>query len=281
MFLTVREAHWKYIIGFYLLSLFLISFMVIYLYDNTYYNWLQETTLGLINLNLLTSLIITLVTIFLWLFVLSPLKPDDLGLVEIKIRLQLAIALYIAFWSAMQISILLYLFFSGYSIKIASIWTEDGVLLNIGKIIGHLFGNAVYEELGFRAFLFPQIWIKLRKVLPSKTASVLSLLISQGLFSLLHIPIRIYNDDPIDLVSLLFLLSYGLVLCGIYYRTRNIFIAVGVHALLNFNFPLFESDGFDFSIIFFLVLLITLFFYPKIESKFRNSNDLKNHERYE
>jgi membrane protease YdiL (CAAX protease family) len=61
------------------------------------------------------------------------------------------------------------------------------------------------------------------------------LVISQGLFALVHIPIRIYGGTDVVLLvpNLLYLLFLGSFFAFIYMRTGNLFFAVGVHSLLN------------------------------------------------
>jgi membrane protease YdiL (CAAX protease family) len=82
-------------------------------------------------------------------------------------------------------------------------------------------------------------------------------MISQGIFALFHIPNQIYKGassaDMIFTLSKIFLL--GIIISLIYLRTKNLFIAMGIHAL--WNLPnLFVSDNIGGYIAFILALVL-------------------------
>lgn len=63
----------------------------------------------------------------------------------------------------------------------------------LGPLLAQLAGTALMEETLYRAFLWPQLRLRLVAVLPARSASVLALIASQAIFALMHIPIRIYQ----------------------------------------------------------------------------------------
>ena len=105
----------------------------------------------------------------------------------------------------------------------------------LGPLLAQLAGTALMEETLYRAFLWPQLRLRLVAVLPARSASVLALIASQAIFALMHIPIRIYQGAALaDLGGMLAMLfASGIVLALVYAATRNLFIAVAIHALAN------------------------------------------------
>lgn len=252
---------------FYISSTTLISVLVLFAFDQPLYNTIQDLSSGLLNINLLTSAILIISTIYMLLIKIGPFRWVDLGASEPQVRIPLAIISFFVMWGAMQVTIVFYLISAGQEIEFADYWLNDGLLFSLGLIIGHLFGNALFEELGFRAFFFPQMDYAFKQLTNQKTALLSALILSQILFALVHLPIRIYNDDSLDVIPFVFLTIYGIGLCFVYIRTRNIFLAITTHALLNFNIPLFDSKGFDYTGSFLLALIAILVFYPRFESK--------------
>jgi hypothetical protein len=105
-----------------------------------------------------------------------------------------------------------------------------------GNFIGQLLGNALFEEVMFRGFLFRQTYIRFRSVNLTVTWRVVcGAGISQVIFAAIHLPLRLSSgmalrDLPLEL-ALLFAL--GFLLCLVYWRTDNLFVCVGIHALSN------------------------------------------------
>ncbi len=115
----------------------------------------------------------------------------------------------------------------------------------LGPLLAQLAGTALMEETLYRAFLWPQLRLRLVAVLPARSASVLALIASQAIFALMHIPIRIYQGAALaDLGGMLAMLfASGIVLALVYAATRNLFIAVAIHALANAPTLLVEAAG--------------------------------------
>jgi membrane protease YdiL (CAAX protease family) len=102
----------------------------------------------------------------------------------------------------------------------------------LGLLAAQLFGNALYEEILFRAVLLDQLVLKLRDC---QWGFLLALVGSQTIFAVLHVPNRLLQGYTFagmaEGLGLLFLV--GLLFALVYHRTGNLLIAVGVHAVNN------------------------------------------------
>ena len=99
--------------------------------------------------------------------------------------------------------------------------------------------TAMWEELAFRGFLLPQLYLKL----PGQHWARLwgALLLSQIVFACAHIPAHIMLRHlwGSALLQMLALQGFAGVLLGLlYFRTRNLWIAIGIHGLANAPTPL-------------------------------------------
>lgn len=117
--------------------------------------------------------------------------------------------------------------------------------LVFGPLLAQLLGTALMEETLYRAFLWRQLELALASSLPPRRARIGALLVSQAIFALMHIPIRIYQGAALPELGsmLLVLFASGLVLAAVYAATRNLFIAVAIHALANAPTLVVEAAG--------------------------------------
>lgn len=114
-------------------------------------------------------------------------------------------------------------------------WREPGATVVLGELVSQLFGNTLSEEIIWRGFVFVQLFLlfKQREV---KRALLKSLLISQGLFALMHIPFQLNNWGSTWAELPFWLLATGtagVIFAVVYIKTNNLFIAVGFHAIFN------------------------------------------------
>jgi membrane protease YdiL (CAAX protease family) len=139
-------------------------------------------------------------------------------------------------WLVMQlIGVLLGLFTTG-KVALSPIWTPDRVPYIAGELIAQFLGNAFAEEIIFRGFLLTQLYLILKTSISGRRRLLMvSVLISQLIFSLSHIPQRIFGDYSLPglLLSLVIVWVSGVVFALLYLRTENIFVAIGMHALVN------------------------------------------------
>jgi membrane protease YdiL (CAAX protease family) len=153
-------------------------------------------------------------------------------------------------------------------------WTIYGAGFMIGLLLTQILGNALFEEIAYRGFLFPQLYLRLTSLRerPWKRFA-LALLISQAAFALSHIPNRIYlgmsaGDIAVDL---LMLVGWGVLYTLLYLRTDNLFLVVGVHALGNTPTTLFATapvlTGAGASMLIYLLAVMATFLYPMLRAQ--------------
>lgn len=109
----------------------------------------------------------------------------------------------------------------------------------VGVLIGQVLGTAPAEETWFRGFLLPQLRIRFGQLSPA-TALAVAIVASQALFALYHLPNLLLGNSgavgtsALDIASQLGIdFAVGVLLAGIYIRTGNLFMVMGVHALAN------------------------------------------------
>jgi hypothetical protein len=204
----------------------------------TVYRPIFVATGGLVRLTLLVNAVNVLLILVGLLMVVGGLRLHDLGLERSK--LPLAAAVTAGVWAAIQVLGAAVAYVQTGTVALDPLWSTDGVGAVLGLLVAQLFGNALFEEVLYRAVLLDQLVLKLRD---RRRGFLLALVGSQAVFSLLHVPNRIYQGFPLDalLVSLGMLFLMGLLFALVYHRTGNLFVAVGVHAVGNAPTMLVET----------------------------------------
>lgn len=227
---NVREAPWKVILVYLLISLCMTTLINLVLFPSPVFHPIARATGGLIDgtlqANLLNILVFSLL-IFGW----GRLRPSDVGLQWSKLAQGLSLTALL--WLGTQAIVLLINWING-DIHFDPMWSERGVTTVLGGLIAQLLGNAFFEEMEFRGFYLGQFYLKMgaQNEKHRLNWSVLAML---ALFVLGHIPNRIFSgytlaDIPLDF-ALLFI--WGLFFTAIYLISGNLFLAIGVHALAN------------------------------------------------
>ena len=138
---------------------------------------------------------------------------------------------------------------------VARTWTTRGVQGTLIWAAVMFLGAALYEEIAFRGFLFPQLYLKFRG--SHRVRFWAALLVSQFLFAISHIPahIMIRHLSGSTLWTQVILQGVaGVMLLLLYLRTRNLWISAGIHGLANAPTPLFEGAmGWEYFLIALLV----------------------------
>jgi hypothetical protein len=195
----------------------------------------ERLTNGLVQATLIFSVTRFLLVAVGVAVLIGGLRLRDLGVEWDKVSSGVVVVL--GLWIVMQlIGILLGFVISG-EVALSPIWSPKRIPPIIGELAAQLLGNAFAEEVIFRGFLLTQIALMLRGRISKRGRLVAaSVLLSQLIFSLSHIPQRLVGGgySPLGLVfNLLLLWVYGALFALLYLRTENIFIVVGVHALAN------------------------------------------------
>ena len=211
---------------------------------------------GIINRTLIANLFSIIIFVFIILMKFGRLSFFDLGIKKDKVFS--AIIGVIILWVIINLVNIVIGIFKDGSLSINYIFTNYKGTVIFGEFIAQLLGNCLLEEIVFRGFLLVQIYKKFKN---SKFKLFTSILISQMIFALIHIPNRIMQgmDFTTILQSVILVFFIGVLFSIIYIATDNIFLAVGVHLL--WNLPLIIVEQFSGTIIMVvLTLLLSLIF---------------------
>jgi uncharacterized protein len=121
-------------------------------------------------------------------------------------------------------------------------WIRPGVGPTLLWATVMFLGTALFEEIAFRGFLYPQLVLKLRRRMSSELrVAWLAGLVSQVVFAASHLPGHlIIRELPGGALwtQVVFQGIAGALLLLLYLRTRNLWIVVGLHGLANAPTPL-------------------------------------------
>lgn len=238
--------------------------------------WLRPlgaATAGLITGTLVVNLILIAVLVGGVMLLYGRLRPGDLGL--IAARLPGGLAATIALWLAAQgIHALAGLLTHG-AIALDPRWYTAGIAL-IGLLLAQVIGNALFEEIAYRGFLFPQLFFQFSALRHQRWGRCAAAVTAAGaVFALSHIPNRIYLGMTPDAIAvdLLLLVGWGLLYTLIYLRTDNLWLTVGIHALGNAPTTLFHTApilaGAGASFLLYGLAVLALFGIPLIRAAIR------------
>ncbi|MCK6577942.1 MAG: CPBP family intramembrane metalloprotease [Anaerolineae bacterium] len=203
---------------------------------------LASATGGLVTGSLVTNLIFITVLVAWLILRHGDLRLSDIGI--IPARLPTAVALTVGLWLAAQTVHALAGLLTYGVVEVAPVWNSAGAYMLIGALVAQLCGNALFEEIAYRGFLFPQFFLRLKRLADRRRVRIgAALALSQGLFALAHIPNRLYLGMPRDAIALdlLTLTAVGVLFTLIYIKTDNLFLGVGIHALGNAPTTLFRT----------------------------------------
>ncbi|MFC7174996.1 CPBP family intramembrane glutamic endopeptidase [Haloplanus litoreus] len=187
------------------------------------------------------------------------LRPRDIGLV--RADLPLGIGITAGTWILVQVTGVASLMLRGESLALSDSLIRFGIVPVLGGFIGQVFGNALYEEIVYRAFLLPQLAKKFTRLYRSgspRTAFLLALLASQTIFTLIHVPGRLAGGVAVGelLAFLVAPFVLGVLFALVYARTGNLFVTIGLHALVNDPVLLVDAGGVVLVPLLFVVLAI-------------------------
>lgn len=166
----------------------------------------------------------------------------------------------ISFWVAMQGVLTLLAAVYG-DLSLHEAWKERGISVVIGGVLGQLLGNAFLEETLMRGFFLPQFYLKAAGVFRRGTSLTIAVLGSTLLFAMMHIPNRLWvaniqgGNLLLDQVGLV---AFGLIAATVFLVTRNLFIAIGLHALVNAPAPIVQAPDITVSAVWFGLIIFIL-----------------------
>jgi membrane protease YdiL (CAAX protease family) len=258
-----------------LISIGLNIFFSNYIREFGYFLIIEEKTNYIIQDTLVIYLIKDIIFIVILILIFGKLKPKDIGLEKKKILP--AIIVISSIWLFYNIVGLVYTLSLNGGVVFDNEILDDGWNVVLGQFIGQIFGCGPFEEIIYRAFFLIQIYLLLiRRNLEepnkiSKKALISSIIITQIFFALIHIPDRVWENQPLNeyWMDMFSLFIYGVVFVLLYLRTNNILIVAGIHALLNRTTSLFMPSFYSWIIIWIFAVLL-LIFYPIIIDKMKN-----------
>ena len=231
---------------------------------------LASATGGLFTGSLLANLVFIVILVMLIILRFGGLRLYAVGFIPRNIPF--GILFTVGIWGAAQFIHLIAGLLTYGSVALSTEWVNPAFM--IGMVLTQIFGNALFEEIAYRGFMFPQLYLRMANLKARPWARLaLALLISQGLFALSHIPNRIYlGMKPNEIaVDLLMLLGWGTLYTLIYLRTDNLFIVVGIHALGNTPTTLFRTApilvGDGASILIYTLVILFLFGLPLLRAR--------------
>lgn len=206
------------------------------------------------------TLLVNLMDIIIYsviVFVFGKLSFSSVWMSKEKVRESLIPVLLI--WGITQLIILVYTFFTTKDFLL----TQD-VSARLGRIIGQLFGNALNEEFLFRGIFFLQLYLILKNYKTNKPAIIIAIIISQLIFSLMHIPNRMMIKSFQGIgIDLLLIFITGVILTLIYLKTENIAFVIGGHALINSRINIIETT-FPWQITSLIIFVLIAVFWGKL-----------------
>jgi len=268
----IQRADRRVVVIFILAHFSLITIVNLIVFAGEWLRPLGAATAGLITGTLVVNLILIVVLVGGVMLLYGRLRPSDLGL--IAARLPSGLAATIALWLAAQgIHALAGLLTHG-TLVLDSRWSTAGMAL-LGLLLAQVIGNALFEEIAYRGFLFPQLFFQLTGLRRRWVRCLVAVTAAGVVFALSHIPNRIYLGMTPDAIAvdLLLLVGWGLLYTLIYLRTDNLWLTVGIHALGNAPTTLFQTTpvlaGAGASFLLYGLAVLALFGFPLLRAAIR------------
>lgn len=273
--LSVNKYPWKLIVIVMITQFVMPVVMMIYLMNNTLYmnivSTLNSITAGFVIPTITNYTVYIIVIIGIIIAWPGKISGKSVGLIKTKVFPALGYTLGI--WIIPQLIILIYLTITGGQFILSEFWLKYGLVTGLGVICGQFFGNALYEEVIFRGFLVPQFYRRFSKSIRKieTKALIFSIILSQLVFALIHIPNRIHNGES-NVINLLIVILpiflIGVFLTILYLRSQNLFLCIAIHSLMNYPAFVLESPIESKTIMAILALLLIIF-YPQIRRTLR------------
>jgi uncharacterized protein len=157
----------------------------------------------------------------------------ELGLRPAK--LYLAARVTLALWVLLNLGAAAWQVWVGSALQLGVLWQRPGATWMLGDLLGQLLGNALCEEVLFRAVLLRQAYWHLTRVSERRTAMVIALLVSQALFAGVHGFTFLSQGATLlsTLAPLAKIMAAGCAFGLLYLASGSLLVTVGVHALAN------------------------------------------------
>lgn len=255
-------------VSWFVLFLFLVTYdgLTFFLHadvlpDNFSIRLFVETG-GVITYTLFGYLVKLVVTVGGILFIAGRLRPVDVGLKREGIPG--AIVILLSVWLVVQ-AIQLGLGRLAGTPGVEMMWLETPTGVLVGRGLQEFIGTAFVEEVVYRGFLLQQLFLKTEHLLPGREPwrMVFALWASQWYFGLNHIPAGLGQGMTYEQLTVFVVhtVLMGVFFAAIYLRTGNLWLSMGVHALVNNPLTIFRSPV-DASLIVLVLAVVLLLAWP-------------------
>ena len=133
-----------------------------------------------------------------------------------------------------------------------------------GRVLDAFWGSGFIEEVMYRGFLLPQIYLLARRFgVSASKALVIALVGTQLYFGLNHIPaaMRMPMSFGAAAIYIAHASMVGGIFAALYLRTGNLYVAIGAHALINNPVAIYVA-GIDPSLIVLIGVCVLLLAWP-------------------
>lgn len=272
----IRRAPTRVVIAFIGAHFALITIVNLIVFAGEWLRPLAAATGGLITGTLVVNLILIATLVIGVMMLYGRQRPVDLGL--IARRLPVGLAFPVGLWLTAQLVHGVAGWIAHGTITLDPAW-QTGATALIGLLLAQIFGNALFEEIAYRGFLFPQLYFQFSGLRHHRWWRIGAAVTTAGaVFALSHIPNRIYLGMSAGEIipDLLMLIGWGLLYTLIYLRTDNLFLTVGVHALGNAPTTLLTTApalaGAGASFLIYGMAALALFAFPLVRAAVRMQN---------
>jgi membrane protease YdiL (CAAX protease family) len=259
VFVGIRPASWFILVLTAVTTVGTLSFNNVFILQNpapVFVASLYKATSGLVNGTLIASFSILVATAIV-MFGIGRTRAWDVGWRGPELRWGLAVTL--AFWIAMQ-GLIAVICGSTDQLSLHESWNRRGVGVISGDVLAQFAGTSLVEETLMRGFFLTQFYLKAANVFRHSTAVAIAVAGSTLFFAALHLPNHIWvgNVRGLDLIlNQVGVLAFGLIACAAFMITRNLFIAVGIHAIVNAPATIVNADNLTvYSVWFGLTILL-------------------------
>lgn len=281
----IRSARRGTLLLFLITHILLVAVVNLMLFANGVFHPLAASTGGLLTGTLIVGLVMIGLLICGVCLRWGRLRPYDIG--GIPAHLRTGVVFTLALWAAAQVVHLSAGWAARGAVMLAPSVETQGIGALLGILIGQLFGNALFEELAYRGFLFPQLYLRIHGSGERPWLRfVITLLISQALFALVHIPNRLYIGMSLAEIApdLAMLIGWGALFTLVYLRTDNLFIVTGIHALGNAPTTVFASipslQGASSSLLIYALAVLAIFVLPALLRQFERPAQVYTPDNY-
>lgn len=245
IFAGVRSVSWSMLLLTTVIAVAALSFSNVYVLQNPippFAILLERATSGLINGSLIASLS-TLVITAIVMFGVAGVRPRDVGWRGRQLRQ--AIAVTIAFWVVMQVVIAV---ITGLTDPLVphELWNRRRLGSIGGDMLAQFLGTALLEETLMRGFIMTQLYLKAATLMRHRAALALAVVVSTLLFAAFHLPNQLWVSNmrgPELVLGQLIIVVFGVLACALFLAARNLFVVVGLHAIINAPTPLVAADN--------------------------------------